>query len=88
MNAHSDCVSYEILRREAGINRLDPDAGGDGGDDSKAAAGKKERLIVNPEFVEGLDKGDGSKQYDDDVDDDVEKEEEEKEEEKEAKNEV
>ena len=29
---------------------------------------KKDRLIVNPEFVEGLDTGDGSVQYDEDYD--------------------
>ena len=27
---------------------------------------KRERLIINPEFVEGMDTGDGSLQYDED----------------------
>merc|ERR1712128_281539 len=62
MNDHSECVSYEILRREA-QETMDPT------DPAYAMYNKKptrERLIINPEFVESMDQGDGSVQYDED----------------------
>jgi len=79
MNSHSECVSYEILRREA-QETMDPsdpayemynkkrvpkvkEEEQEGKIEKKL---KKERLIINPEFVESLDKGDGSVQYDED----------------------
>ena len=46
MNEKDDCLSYEILKREAAATL----------DDSP-------RMIVNPEFVEGLDETDGAEQF-------------------------
>jgi len=76
MNTHSECISYEILRREAQTN-MDPsepayqiyqrkeDQQVKG--ETKAEKGhKRERLIINPEFVESLDQGDGAQQFDED----------------------
>jgi len=83
MTEHTECVSYEILRREA-QQTLDPnDPMLDMYERQRAEKKankveeeevenkkrkKKERLIVNPEFVEALDSGDGSVQYDEDYD--------------------
>merc|ERR1712127_1049288 len=74
MTDHTECVSYEILRREA-QQTMDPSdpmlnmyerkqAEKKGKNVETQMKRKKERLIVNPEFVEGLDTGDGSVQYD------------------------
>ena len=76
MNTHTECISYEILRREAQAN-MDPsepayqiyqrkeDQQVKG--ETKAEKGhKRERLIINPEFVESLDQGDGAQQFDED----------------------
>jgi hypothetical protein len=81
MNDHSECVSYEILRREA-QETMDPaDPAYDmykkiptkvvkekheDKEEKKEKKHKRERLIINPEFVESLDQGDGSVQYDED----------------------
>jgi len=78
MNDHSECVSYEILRREA-EETLDPSdpayemyrkkptkVAKEKKDDKEEKKPKRERLIINPEFVESLDQGDGSVQYDED----------------------
>jgi len=72
MNSHSDCVSYEILRREAQTT-IDPtDPNYEMYEKMKKTTPedksekKKERLIIVPEFVESMDEGDGSEQYDDD----------------------
>ena len=76
MTDHTECVSYEILRREA-QQTMDPSdpmlnmyerkqAEKKGKNVETQMKRKKERLIVNPEFVEGLDTGDGSVQYDED----------------------
>ena len=46
MNEKDECLSYEIIRREAAATL----------DDSP-------RMIVNPEFVEGLDETDGAEQF-------------------------
>ena len=62
MNSHTECISYEILRREAGASmevKEDPHVKGE-------KAHKRERLIINPEFVESLDQGDGARQFDED----------------------
>jgi len=83
MTEHTECVSYEILRREA-QQTMDPnDPMLDMYERQRAEKKankvekeevenkkrkKKERLIVNPEFVEALDSGDGSVQYDEDYD--------------------
>ena len=82
MTEHTECVSYEILRREAqqtidpndpmvniyerkqAAEKMDRNAG----KEVDLKKRKKERLIVNPEFVEGMDTGDGSVQYDEDYD--------------------
>ena len=79
MTAHTSCVSYEILRREAQqtMDPTDPmvtmynkekveekEEKEDRQDNTKEK--KRERLIINPEFVEGMDTGDGSLQYDED----------------------
>jgi len=79
MNAHADCVSYEVLRREAqqtmdprdpAYSMYDRQIGQEGKLEQEkepmVAKHKKERLIVNPEFVEALDQGDGSEQFDED----------------------
>lgn len=78
MNDHSECVSYEILRREA-QETMDPsDPAFDmykkkptkvvkkNNDEKEEKKPKRERLIINPEFVESMDQGDGSVQYDED----------------------
>jgi len=78
MTAHTSCVSYEILRREA-QETMDPTdpmvtmyskeetaEKEDKEDNTKEKKRKKERLIINPEFVESMDTGDGSLQYDED----------------------
>jgi len=75
MTSHQECVSYEVLRREA-KDSMDPN------DPSFAMYNKKtnerlrgeiektqkthkrERLIINPEFVESMDLGDGAEQFD------------------------
>jgi len=46
MNEKEECLSYEILKREADATL----------DDSP-------RIIVNPDFVEGLDESDGADQF-------------------------
>ena len=77
MTAHTSCVSYEILRREAQetmdptdpmvtmYNKEETVEKEDKEDNTKEKKRKKERLIINPEFVESMDTGDGSLQYDD-----------------------
>ena len=81
MTDHTECVSYEILRREA-QQTMDPSdpmlsmyerkqaekKGKHVKKEAETKKRKKERLIVNPEFVEGLDTGDGSVQYNEDYD--------------------
>ena len=80
MTSHTECVSYEILRREAQetmdpadpayvmYNKQKQDRREEEKEEKKEekVQRKRERLIVNPEFVEGLDTGDGSEQYDED----------------------
>ena len=78
MNSHSECVSYEVLRREAQdtIDPTDPsvkmyqkkESGKmvEKEQSSEEKVVKKERLIIVPEFVESLDQGDGSQQYEED----------------------
>merc|ERR1712088_1087833 len=58
MNTHTECISYEILRREAQAN-MDPS-------EPAYQSYKRERLIITPEFVESLDQGDGAMQFDED----------------------
>ena len=76
MNTHTECISYEILRREAQAN-MDPSDPAyqiyqmkqdqqDKGETKTEKAHKRERLIINPEFVESLDQGDGAQQFDED----------------------
>jgi len=77
MNNHQECISYEVLRREA-QETMDPTDPSYGMYDKKMMKGemekeedkkekklKRERLIINPEFVESLSQTDGSEQYDD-----------------------
>ena len=75
MTEHTECMSYEVLRKEA-HETLDPN---DPMLDmmyykkekkeetqekvEKAKEKKRQRLIVNPDFVENLDTDDGSVQY-------------------------
>ena len=73
MNVHSDCISYEILRKEAQAT-MDPDDPNyeeyDKKENGNIEIGEEDvketkmRLIINPEFVESLDMGDRSSQYD------------------------
>lgn len=74
MTTHTDCVSYEILRREAQAS-MDPSDPAyemyskkktDGGTKAEEKGRKRERLIINPEFVESLDGSDGAQQFDSD----------------------
>lgn len=73
MNTHSECISYEILRREAQAS-LDPSDPQyqiynnmkTKGETHTSKERKRERLIINPEFVESLDQGDGAEQFDED----------------------
>jgi len=77
MTSHQECISYEVLRREAQetMDPADPEhdiydkkTKGEKGVAKSSVAEKKhkrERLIVNPEFVESLTQGDGSEQFDD-----------------------
>lgn len=77
MTSHQECISYEVLRREAQetMDPADPEhdiynkkTKGEKEVAKKAVSEKKhkrERLIVNPEFVESLTQGDGSEQFDD-----------------------
>ena len=82
MNEYSECTSYEILRREAQetMDRTDPSYAlydkqkpvkREKVEKPKERLRKKERLIINPEFVESLDTGDGSVQYDEDYKNEV-----------------
>ena len=78
MNNHQECISYEVLRREA-QETMDPTDPSYSMYDKKMMKGemekkeemerekktKRERLIINPEFVESLSQTDGSEQYDD-----------------------
>jgi len=78
MNDHSECVSYEILRREAQetmdptdpayamYNKKPSKVVKEKHEESEVKKPKRERLIINPEFVESMDQGDGSVQYDED----------------------
>jgi len=77
MTEHTECVSYEILRREAQqtmdptdpmLNMYERKQAEKKGKNAETKKRKKDRLIVNPEFVEGLDTGDGSVQYNEDYD--------------------
>merc|ERR1711976_119721 len=73
MTSHQECVSYEVLRREAQdtMDPADPSfAMYDKKTNEKLRAEtekkhkKRERLIINPEFVESMDLGDGAEQFD------------------------
>jgi len=77
MNDHSECISYEILRREAqetmdptdpeyAMYNKKPKVKKEKIEKKEEKKSKRERLIINPEFVESLDQGDGSVQYDED----------------------
>ena len=74
MTTHQECVSYEVLRREA-QETMDPTDPSYGMYDNKMKEGKveekfekkkRERLIINPEFVESMDQGDGAEEFDSD----------------------
>merc|ERR1712037_288710 len=81
MTEHTECMSYEVLRREA-HETLDPNdpmldtmyhKKKEKKKEEKVEADKKvekakkrQRLIVNPDFVENLDTDDGSVQYNED----------------------
>lgn len=74
MTGHQECVSYEVLRREAKetMDPADPsftmyDKETNErlrGETEKKQKHKRERLIINPEFVESMDLGDGAEQFD------------------------
>jgi len=83
MTEHTECMSYEVLRREA-QETLDPNDPmldmmyRNKRKEDKVEKGwrskgkvekpkKRERLIVNPDFVENLDTDDGSVQYNEDL---------------------
>jgi len=60
MNEHDECISYEILAAEASTGNNDDDK-------DIIREKKKKRMIINSEFVAGMDTSDGANQYDDDV---------------------
>merc|ERR1712176_417551 len=73
MNTHTECISYEILRREAQANmdpsdpayqlyqkKEDQEAKGE---TKTEKSHKRERLIISPEFVESLHQGAGAQQF-------------------------
>ena len=69
MNTHTECISYEILRREAGTSMEHEEIYQKKEDETvkgEKKAHKRERLIINPEFVASLDQGDGAQEFDDD----------------------
>jgi hypothetical protein len=70
MNTHEECMAYEILNREVS-DSLDPQDPEFQQIQDKMrenlSAGKKRRIMVNPEFVQSLDKSDGAEQYDYDL---------------------
>ena len=74
MTTHTDCISYEILRRESQANMDPSDPAYEMYSKKKMNEGskveekgrKRERLIINPEFVESLDGSDGAQQFDSD----------------------
>merc|ERR1712127_647022 len=83
MTDHTECVSYEILRREA-QETMDPEDPDYSMYQKKMTqrkkhvtamkqeqGRKKERLIINPEFVENQDVGDGSVPYDEEYHNEV-----------------
>lgn len=67
MNTHEECMAYEILNREVS-DSLDPqDPEFQQVQDKmreNLSSTKKRRIMVNPEFVQSLDKSDGAEQYD------------------------
>jgi len=75
MTTHTECVSYEILRREAQASMDPSDPAYEmynkrkmkkEAKDEEEKVHKRERLIINPEFVESLDGSDGAEQFDSD----------------------
>ena len=75
MTTHTECVSYEILRREAQASMDPSDPAYEmynkrkmkkEAKDEEKKVHKRERLIINPEFVESLDGSDGAEQFDSD----------------------
>ena len=79
MTSHQECVSYEVLRREAKdtLDPADPSLGMYDKQTNERMRGKtekkhkRERLIINPEFVESMDMGDGAEQFDADYNNEV-----------------
>merc|ERR1711953_1423689 len=66
MNTHTECISYEILRREAQANMDPSDPAYQLYQKKENQEDKRETIIINPEFVESLDQGDGAQQFDED----------------------
>jgi len=71
MNAHEECLSYEILNREItdSLDPNDPELNQVQDKMNKLSKNKKRRIMINPEFVQSLDTSDGSQQYDYDDED-------------------
>ena len=81
MTEHTECISMEILRREA-KDTLDPQDPMVGMYDKTTALenkhnkeevkaeelGTKRRILVNPDFVQGLDQDSGYVPYEEDLD--------------------
>ena len=81
MAEHTECISMEILRREA-EETLDPDDPmidmyskknataeentKDNEKDAEKQSQKEDRVLINPELVQGLDEGGRFVPYDDD----------------------
>jgi hypothetical protein len=53
-----------VERGEATKAATETDTAVDNNDMKAEKKKKRQRLIVNPEFVQGMDKGDGSQQFD------------------------
>jgi len=82
MTAHEECISYEVIRREAesSLDPADPEyslyanfqkATNRTTETTEKAttetSSKRKRIIVNPEFVQGMDESDGVNQFDEEV---------------------
>ena len=53
MNKQNSCLAFEILRKE--VETLDGNR--------ENFISEKQRLLINPEFVESMDNSDGSEQF-------------------------
>ncbi len=60
MNKQDECIAFEVLAKEVETFGGDQDIQ-DADNSSKTST--KDRLLINPEFVESMDKSDGSEKF-------------------------